>query len=938
MAMDINIGDVSGCLEIIGDCVEAENDLQESINQWAQEEWCKFDSWYLSENLSFKIKYKLDKGESKIYDARGVMPESFVDKYRKNCAPHSMFWHMNKDEQFLWHDCNPNTKYALIRGCKGKKLYKVKCNICKRIFFMDSESFKCVKWRSCVGAKCLACVVNEEGIDYSKSLYAWDTEKNEIVETSTQLAMAEELSTPLAYYSVGTPNNILKIAYISDIHLYHHLKYYNYDARIMVKKIAKILYQSRSAADIILFNGDISSRIDLSIMFFKQFIREYDYEAFRRFKQEMNCLKEIKERMGSTVSKCTRCLDNVGKYIEKRKEGLRSVFDFNIFEKYKKKYHPSIGYEAAYEYFIKTKSFKKLELSEYTEGQILDIVRMNDVQERYSQNIAYYENKQRSEQDRVESFEERYSKPVEVMSLSDYRHLKFGNDVRGNIYLVLGNHEYIDFPDISKCVASYKEALSNLGITVLQNEYVETEKYILYGGTGFAKYDNVWNANSVICCSNFTREEEIEETTMFENNYSEALAYAKEKGLCFLCASHYPVLACLGTYDKEAIYFTGHNHQNEYVKTENKVLYADNQVGYESNNITFKVATTGFELNPYGQLNDGLYQTTVEDYLKFYRYIGEYIGEGNLLYMRCQTGKLYVVKRKGYYGFFIISTKKDSKGISIVNGGKTKKLTGSTDIAWICENFDIVVKKYLQMLLPLRKAQEELAKELKELGLDGTIHGLIVDIDRYHHIAINPIEGSMEFYYSSIWGMVMKLHSFNEVIKSIECHETWRAKHDYKLIQSKYQENSKRNGYMLSIPSNSYLLEEESYEVEDISQRVEQIVSRTSGMYGVSRKISPLQRLFSGRVLRDFDLRLTETKQQSYRKHLYTNRIFMYEGIVYQVVEDDGSDMIIVDELQKGSRANDDAIKLTGNRRRFSVTELKGKIKTQNDYDTFWIS
>ena len=121
------------------------------------------------------------------------MPESFVDKYRKNCAPHSMFWHMNKDEQFLWHECNPNTKYALIRGCKGKKLYKVKCNICKRIFFMDSESFKCVKWQSCVGAKCLACVVNEEGIDYSKSLYAWDTEKNEIVETSTQLAVRQHI-------------------------------------------------------------------------------------------------------------------------------------------------------------------------------------------------------------------------------------------------------------------------------------------------------------------------------------------------------------------------------------------------------------------------------------------------------------------------------------------------------------------------------------------------------------------------------------------------------------------------------------------------------------------------------------------------------------------------------------------------------------------------
>ena len=68
-------------------------------------------------------------------------------------------------------------------------------------------------------------------------------------------------------------------------------------------------------------------------MLFGWNIQEYDYEAFRRFKQEMNCLKEIKERMGSTVSKCTRCLDNVGKYIEKRKEGLKSVFDFNVFEK-----------------------------------------------------------------------------------------------------------------------------------------------------------------------------------------------------------------------------------------------------------------------------------------------------------------------------------------------------------------------------------------------------------------------------------------------------------------------------------------------------------------------------------------------------------------------------------------------------------------------------
>lgn len=706
----------------------------------------------------------------------------------------------------------------------------------------------------------------------------------------------------------------------------------------MIRDIANRLYQSKSAADIILFNGDISPRIDLAIEFFKQFIREYDYEAFRRFKEKLNQLKEIKEKLGVNVSKYIRCLDNIGKYIEKRKETLDSAFDFTIYEKYKEKYHPNIRYEAAYEYFSKTKSFKKFELPEYTDGQILDVMRLLDLQAWYTNKIAYCKNEQKDEMYRVGSFEEKYSKPVEEISLDDYRHIKFYDAVLGNIFVVLGNHEYIDFSDIQMGVDSYREALSKLGIKVLQNEYVETDKYILYGGTGFAKYDNVWNANSVICCTNFTRANEIEETTAFENGYVEALGYAKEKGLCFLCASHYPVYACLGTYDKEAIYFTGHNHRNEYVRTGDKVLYADNQIGYENCNITFKIATTGFELNPYNELADGLYQTTVEDYLKFYRYIGEYIGDGKTLYMRCKTGKLYVVKRKGYYGFFIVSTKKDSKGISIVNGGGTKKLTRSTDITWICENFDIVVSKYLQMLLPLRKAQEELSKELKELGLDGTIHGLIVDIDRYHHIAINPVEGSLEFYYSSIWGMVMKLTSFDEVIKSIECHEKWGAKHDYKLILRKYQENIQNNGYLLSIPSDSYLLEAESHEMEDISQRLEQMVSRTDGMYGVSRKISPLHRLFSGRVLRDFDLRLTETKQQSYRKLLYTNRIFMYEGIRYQVVEDDGSDMIIAEEIQKGSRAKGNAIKLTGNRRRFAITELKVKIKKQTEYNTYWIS
>ncbi len=938
MATNINIGDVSGCLEIIGDASESEYDLQETISQWAEDEWRRFDNWYSFDSGDFKTHYKLNKTESRTYDAKDVMPSSFVAKYRKYSDPHVMLRNIDTDERFLCHDRNPNTKYLIVKGCREKKLYKVKCNNCNRTFFMDMDSFNCVKWQSCVGAKCLAHTVNEEGVDYSKSLYNWDTDDTAVAVNNTQLAKINELSTPLTYYSAGTPENLLKIAYISDIHLHHHLKHYNDDAKKMVKDIASRLHQSRSTADIILFNGDISSSMKLAIMFFKQFLREYDYVEFRRFKDEVKRLRLIKRMLRNSVPRYTRRLERISKHIEKRKNDIANIFDFASFEKYKARYHSSYSYATAYEHFCKTASFTKLGLSEHDTKNVLDIIKLIELQTRYSRHLTHFENTKQSNQHRIEEFEARYSKKVEDIALTDYRHLSSEGPLPVDIYVILGNHEYIDFPNLKACVDSYRESLSKLGIKLLQNEYAETERYLLYGGTGFAKYDSIWNANSIVCCANFTRENEIEETTAFENAYIDALEHAKEKGLCFLCASHYPVPACLGAYDREAIYFTGHNHRNEYVKTEDRVLFADNQIGYENTNIAFKIATTGFELNPYDCLTDGLYQTTVEDYLKFYRYIGEYIGEGQLLYKRCQTGKLYVVKRKGYYGFFLISAKKDSKGISIVNGGTTKKLTNSTEINWICENFDTVVTKYLQMLFPLRNAQEELSKELKELGLDGTIHGLIVDIDFYHHIALNPVEGRMEFYYSSLWGKVMNLSSFTEVIESIESHETWGTKCDRKLLQTKYQENCKRNGYLLNISSDSYLLEAESYEAEDISQKVEQIVSRTDGMYRVSRKISPLQRLFSGRVLRDFDLRLTETKQQSYRKYLYTNRVFMYDGVRYQVVEDDGSDMIIAVELQKGSRAKGNAVKLTDNRRKFAITDLKSKIKKQSEYDTYWIS
>lgn len=312
-------------------------------------------------------------------------------------------------------------------------------------------------------------------------------------------------------------------------------------------------------------------------------------------------------------------------------------------------------------------------------------------------------------------------------------------------------------------------------------------------------------------------------------------------------------------------------------------MYADNQIGYYNQEITFKRATTGISRNPYELLEDGIHETTVETYLQFYRYAGEFIKSGKYISNLINKGnrKFYVIKQDDYYGFFIVCDSGPSKGISIANGGKTKKLTKETDIGWIVKNFSLVISKYLRLLAPLRNVQTHLSKELRQLGLSGNIHGCIVDIDYYHHIMVNPTDGSIRFYYSPVFGIVKYLRSFNKVIESLhENSEFTLTKCEQLQLQftelSKKKRKNKELYYLKKItnkefcnqallttkPSdesghNNFSPEESKKELTSVDGEL-QYVSRTEGAYGVSKRIQPLQRLFSSHILRDFDLRLVE--------------------------------------------------------------------------------
>lgn len=700
----------------------------------------------------------------------------------------------------------------------------------------------------------------------------------------------EELTTPLTYYGKG---NDITIDYISDIHLQHHLKFYNNDAKQMLRQVTEALAESITFNSIRIINGDLATDPNMVIEFFK-FLRIYcSKSSFTHFKHKLiNC----REQFNSGILE--KQLQHQRKYKEFLLQAIevkKFIIGFNLQKlvNYRNRYRYEEDLMSAFKYFRKLKSFQKLNLTDREIENIIEFIELNQKLNECGEEIASLGQKIGWLNIDKAELEKECNKPLEEITLNDFK-----LDKLKDIYFILGNHEYYDFDSIASAVDFYKTSLAKYGIHVLQNEMLELKRFsyldgtpkwidfILYGGTGFAKYDEHFNANNTLCYDGFTREEEIEEGTKFEDGYYKALAKAKQENKCFICASHYPTLSCLDHLNQETIYFTGHDHRNYYEKKKDRVVYADNQIGYHNQEIAFKKATTGVSRNPYESLEDGIHETTVETYLQFYRYTGEFIKSGKYLSNLISKGnrKFYVIKQDDYYGFFIVCDLGPSKGISIANGGKTKKLTKETNIDWIIKNFSIVISKYIRLLAPLRNVQTHLSKELRQLGLSGNIHGCIVDIDYYHHIMVNPTDGSIRFYYSPGFGIVKYLRSFSKVIESL--HENSKfslAKCEQLQLQfTKLSKKTNKELYYLKkitnkefcnqsfltmeLPnetdlgknSNScFSLEESKKELTSVNEEL-QYVSRTEGAYGVSKRIQPLQRLFSSHILRDFDLRLVE--------------------------------------------------------------------------------
>lgn len=652
----------------------------------------------------------------------------------------------------------------------------------------------------------------------------------DVVTSDTQLSSLDNLFTPLSFYG---GYHKLNIDYISDIHLLHHFRNSGVqNIKSFIRSVVAKLYVTMSRGDgVIIFAGDVSSDANITIEFYRTFVCYFDYLSYKREKKRFLCLRRDFRAIELKRNFLAVRLKKFQMYLDILQQELSACRDKDerraLRRTIQKRKYRYAGVKRAYDDVI---------------------LRYNQLSER------------------VADVEAEYGVSIDKLTVKDiYRHHHMLSDSR-YILAVLGNHEYIGFNSVQDALSFYDVELSKSGIRLLKNDFVETRivdfDFVIFGGTGFARYNEYYNADTLECCNNFTRDMEIKESIAFQSQYQLAKKYARENGAAFICVSHYPVKDWKTCIDVDVIYFYGHNHQNYFCKDETEMVYADNQIGYKNGKIVFKHMSTGAAINPYRRLKDGLYETTVEDYLQFYYYIGEFVGSG-LILKRCESPfvKLYVIKRDGYYGFFLVNngSSAQAKGISILNGGRPKKITKETDLDWLYENFSVVVSKYLQVLSPLRAVQEQMAKELKSLGLRGSIHGCIVDVDFYHHIMLNPLDGTITYYYSSEYGSVQRLASFDAVLLSLKRHGSGllTSEQSYDLLSTQFSK-MKENDCFLSKGNRSYLSDSTVNSL--VTDGKERRVSISDGMYGMSRRINPLQRLFTGHVLRAFDLRLIDAK------------------------------------------------------------------------------
>lgn len=421
-----------------------------------------------------------------------------------------------------------------------------------------------------------------------------------------------------------------------------------------------------------------------------------------------------------------------------------------------------------------------------------------------------------------------------------------------NVYAIIGNHEFWNFKNQNDCFKTHRKLFNSLGIIFLENTISKLDignyrrncyylkDVIIVGGTGFAGYNDKFNANNNIYGAALDRKQEICETKKWEKVYKKALEDSKKSNSILIVITHNPITDWKenGLYDANCVYFNGHNHQNKifFNDTKSAYIFADNQIGYINKNVSFKKADIYMRKNPFADYNDGYYKITIEDYVSYYRYIMEVLTGTKKIQntLNKNMAELYVFKHSGYYGFFIIG----SGCIYILQGGNILKIEPYVPVKQLYDTFIIVINKFLRNLTPYNQKLFAISNSVKAFGGNGKIHGCIVDISCYCHIMLNPFDGKFTYYYSPEYGEIKTYKSIYTLLK-----------YNCKILLDNYKnyvESTINNSKNFSFP-------------EQVTNRSKLIkIQPKNSLYIISNKIYQIQRLFDVKLLRYWNSDLLE--------------------------------------------------------------------------------
>ncbi len=598
-----------------------------------------------------------------------------------------------------------------------------------------------------------------------------------------------------------------KVHYISDMHLDYHFN--GSDWKENIKRTVNQLfdYEEMSdvwrASDIFVFNGDLARTKEVIEYFFYRVFIRCNYYPFLEQK------KRIRKRISSK-----ECKEEYNKEIALLKDKLqKKLYEIRRVEEEKGTNVADYFFRGEYRKFNEKMSAEK-DLPPFFESLIRTTNRIKN-------HLVYLENNYRD-------FRKNYvigKRPIYTMQKLQ------------NVFFVLGNHELSLFDDVETATMEYKALLQKYGVTILQNETVQIsndnkEKLIICGGTGFAKYNEKYNCLTVIGPKAMDRQIEIQQSETFYKSYNEASLLAQESNVPLLVFSHYPVKDWLpeGKEEKHSVFFCGHDHKNRIEFLNSSKIYADNQVGYKKTKYSFKISTLGTVANPYYDMKDSYRETNLNEYRQFYDYLDKPFGDGKLIKALNETTKMYVIRKADFYGFFLISPFKDT---TICNGGLLRTVSKIRNIEYYYDNFLKMVSTLVRVLDPLTSLQEKISEWLQKQGLWGSIHGCIVDINFYNHIAVNPFDGNLTFYYSPEFGKVKVYDSFRELLLSDE------NKEDPTLLEAK---NNLPETELAIFNDDKRNLDENKIETIDVKQSI----------YPLSRRIFSWQKIYDNNILSDW--------------------------------------------------------------------------------------